>query len=844
MKISTNTLTYITNKYGSVSNLIPDSIDVLAEKIGAQLGAIEEIEKIGAKYDGVVVAKVMSCVDHPNADRLHICAIDDGCITPDVKRNDNGHVQVVCGAPNVRTGMLVAWLPPGSTVPDSIGKDPFVLGSRELRGVMSNGMLASPKELAIGDSHEGILEVDADVMPGTSFADAYDIKNDHVIDIENKMFTHRPDCFGWMGVAREIAGIQGKPFVSPSWYTTGMPTVYDVKSSEKLPLVVQNDLPELVPRFIAATLSNIEIKPSPVWLQLRLVTHGIRPINNVVDITNFIMLETGQPMHAYDYDKVRGLDANTQSATIGVRKPKNKETLELLSGKTITPHENAILITTATTAIGLGGVMGGADTEVSADTSNIILECASFDMYSIRRTAMSNGIFTDAVTRFTKGQSPLQNKQVAEKAISMLEQYASAKFVEMYDNDHTNKAPQVVRVATKFVNDRLGLQLTTAEMKTLLENVEFIVGEFEGDLTITVPFWRTDIAIPEDIVEEVGRLYGYDKLPLILPKRSISPAERDAALETKAKVRDILARAGANEVLTYSFVHGNILSKVGQNSEDAFSISNALSPDLQYYRLSITPSLLEKIHPNVKSGYGEFAIFETGTAHAVTLMDKEGLPKEWTNIALVYVADEKKAKSKNGAAFYEARQFAEQLLQSLGIEYSIEPADTEMTEVNQFVVAPFDAQRKASVKVGNEVIGYIGEYAAGVRKNLKLPEYTAGFELSFDSLIAARVTKKRYQPLSRYPSVEQDMTFRVQYDTTFQALWDALKTQLQDVLPENVVFQLSPRDIYAPKGAESKNITFRINVVSYEKTLTDQEVNGHIDEIAKGVKNITGGERV
>src|SRR5882757_6459132 len=327
MKISLNSIRGFNKRYETTGDIAPNGVDDLVEKIGAQLGAIEETEDFGSKYDGVVIVKVVSCVDHPNADRLHVCTIDDGGVTPDVKRDESNYVQVVCGAPNVREGMTVAWLPPGSTVPESANKDPFVLEARELRGVISNGMLASPKELALSDSHEGILEITDEVTPGTAFADQYGLRNDVVIDIENKMFTHRPDCFGFLGVSRELAGIQSMPFKSPEWYTPN-PDFPKVETDE-LPLEVRNELPTLVPRFTAITMRDVQVGPSPLWLQIELAKVGQKSINNIVDYTNFFMLETGQPLHAYDYDKVKALSGGDH-ATIIVRHPQEGEKITLL----------------------------------------------------------------------------------------------------------------------------------------------------------------------------------------------------------------------------------------------------------------------------------------------------------------------------------------------------------------------------------------------------------------------------------------------------------------------------------------------------------------------------------
>ena len=291
MKISTNTLKFLNEHYGSAGDPALHGLDDLLDKIGTRLGAVEEVTPFGEPFQGVLIARVVTCEQHPNADRLHVCKVDDGGKAENVERDENGYVQVVCGAPNVRAGMLVAWLPPGATVPSSyFDQDQFVLEARELRGVVSNGMMASPKELGLGDSHDGILEITLDtdehLEPGTPFADAYHLHGDTVIDMENKMFTHRPDCFGYLGVARELEGIQHRAYKSPEWYRIN-PAFPGIEADE-LPLEVRNELPELVPRFTAITMRNITVKASPIWLQVDLAKAGLRPINNIVDYTNYI----------------------------------------------------------------------------------------------------------------------------------------------------------------------------------------------------------------------------------------------------------------------------------------------------------------------------------------------------------------------------------------------------------------------------------------------------------------------------------------------------------------------------------------------------------------------------
>ncbi len=837
MRVSVNWLKEYTN--------IDISLDELVQKIGAQLGAVEEVVDLSAQYKGAVIVAVVSCEKHPNADKLLVCLVDDGGAAKDVVRNEQGLVQVVCGAPNVREGMLAVWLPPKAVVPSTYGKDEFTLEARELRGVVSNGMLASASELAISNDHSGLLEVEVG-KPGQAFADVFEL-NDQIIDIENKMFTHRPDLFGILGVAREVAGIQGKKFISPDWY---LKNPKFEEGPEQLRLGVHNELPELVSRFMAVTIADVSVKPSPVKLQSYLTKVGIKPINNIVDVTNYIMYLTGQPLHAYDYDKVIAL---SNEPALVVRKGKKGEELKALGGKTITLNEADIVIATDKQAIGLGGVIGGADTEVDENTKNIILECANFDMYTIRRTSMAHGLFTDAVTRFTKGQSPLQNDRVIAQAIKAIHEVAGGKqtrsvidnkgnFDDCINENGVHKSDSL-GVTSTFINERLGLRLNEKEIKALLENVEFQANADEDGLEIYSPFWRTDIEIVEDVVEEVGRLYGFDHVPLALPKRSTAPVAPDAELQTKKRLRHTLAKLGANEVLTYSFVHGNLLKKSGQDEAEAYKVSNALSPDLQYYRLSLAPSLLSLVHPNIKAGNDEFALFEIGKVHGKS-QQEDGLPKEFGRVGLVYAASDRKPMS--GAAFYEAKTFLSQLLS----QFSITPAFVPFSEVKihenklfEQLKKPFDTNRLAAVYAGERLLGVIGEFSEEVGKNFKLPQATAGFEL-FLSVFSGQSTAN-YQPLSRFPSIEQDLCLKVSADTTYEMVLDTIQELSTKHKPEDVNVSLSPIDIYQDeKDKTHKQITVRLALVSYERTLTSDIANNLLDAIAGGAKTSIGAIKI
>ncbi len=825
MKISVNWLREFTNVKLPVDNLV--------SQIGAQLGEVEEVIDLGKYYEGIVVAKVVACEKHPNADKLNVCLIDDGGAVKKVKRDSKGLVQVVCGANNVRKGITVAWLPPGSIVPSTYDNEQFKLEVRPLRGVDSNGMIASARELNMGDDHDGILVVDKPAKPGSSFAELYEL-DDYIIDIENKMFTHRPDCFGILGVAREIAGIQGLQFKSPDWYLNSLPLKVG-KAQKTIPLKVKNGIPKLVPRFVAVALSDVKVKKSPVIMQSYLSRLGIKPINNVVDITNFVMALTAQPLHAYDADKLPKPSLETRMSRKG-------DKLAMLNGKTAEfKDDKTMLITSGDQPVGVAGAIGGRDTEVDFSTTSLVLECATFDMYAIRKTSMQWGLFTDAVTRFNKGQSPLQNDVVLTYAVGMLQKLAGAELA----SDVIDTAPDKsmgfwkgIHLSQDFINQRLGLDLTTAQIAKLLKNVEMGVTSDAKSLIVSPPFWRTDLEIPEDIVEEVGRLYGYDHLPLVLPRRDLTPPAKDSLLNLKLQIRDVLSRDGANEVLTYSFVHGDLLAKVGQDAKQAFKLSNALSPDLQYYRLSLTPSLLDKVHMNIKAGFDEFALFELNKTHNKLVKDEEKLPREFNSLSLVYASK----KPTKGAAYYQARQYLDALLEDFQVVKTVNlvPLDKADLYKNDVLIQqskPFDPKRSAALVDDQKLVwGFVGEYRESVKQALKLPESVAGLEIDPLLFLLRADEGSPYRPLSRFPSTNQDITFKLPAAVTYAELGSVVEAALQAAASQHgYMTKLGLLDIYQ-KDKASKHFSFRITLTHHDRTLVTEEVNKLLDEIAATAK--------
>jgi phenylalanyl-tRNA synthetase beta chain len=407
-----------------------------------------------------------------------------------------------------------------------------------------------------------------------------------------------------------------------------------------------------------------------------------------------------------------------------------------------------------------------------------------------------------------------------------------------------------VPVTVEFINSRLGFVLSAEDVQRLLGNVECDVTATDGSLLVQAPFWRTDIETREDVVEEVGRLYGFDKLPLILPERVINPASKDALLELKSRIREELAKAGANEALTYSFVHGELFKKTGQNVEEAFQVSNALSPDLQYYRLSLTPSLLDKVHMNIKAGYDEFALFELGKGHGRSQVAEDGLPKEFERLAFVYAQADKKGKKTSGAPYYVARKYLEEVLSSLDVwQYcTLVPAAQADWDGHPFfseVVRPFDPARSAVIQDGDRMLGVVGEYNATTRRALKLPNHAAGFEFGLNLVLGHSEAGKMYEALPRFPKLTQDITLKVSADLPHGDLYQFMHEELTRLKPEHSRLDVSPLDIYQREDDRAhKQVTFRVSIASYEKTLREAEVSDLLAHVAAGAATKFNAERI
>ena len=809
-----------------LKKFVPDLPDIgeLSKLIGARLVEIESIENLGEKYKDVIIAKVISAQKVENSDHLNLCKIDDGGVRENIARDEDGFIQVVCGAPNVRAGIFVAWLPPESIVPETFGGENFKLGARKLMGYMSNGMIASLRELGLGEEHDGILEISPEVFEngiqaGDSFAEKFEL-NDFLLEVENKSLTHRPDCFGIIGFAREVAGILGQKFKNPDWYFER-----ENQSSKAANIEVEIKNSGICEKYSAVILDALKIlKDSTLTVEKTyLLRSGMRPIDAITDLANELMLESAQPLHTFDFDKLAKINGG-ENVKLTVRKAFQDEELELLDGKKILMSENDVVIATgqnAETAVALAGAMGGKSTAIDENTTRILVESATFNLYNLRNTQMRHGIFSEAITRFTKGQP-------AGAILPVLNE-----FITRFEKNGGEKISQIVSIAESVdfernpisinrSNEILGKDFSQEEIDQTLKNVGF---ESFGQDKFLAPFWRTDIHIEEDLIEEIGRLNGYDEIPLQLPRRTFRAAKLAEIDLLKKQIREILAASGANEVLTYSFVHGDLIEKVGQNPQNSYKIINSISPDLQFYRQTILPSLLAKVNQNIRAGFDEFSIFEINkTTHKLLGLNDENVPNELQRMAFVY------ANKKGEGAFYEVKNYANFIFSKLGVQVSFEEFNIDFAPL----ATQFESKRSAILTFEEEngskqLLGAIGEFKKSVQKNLKLPENSAGFEIDLEKLLRIINNKKSLRRISKFQSVERDISLRVSRGLAFTQIFETLHEKCQ-TFGDEILVEISPIDIYRV-DEETKNVALRFKITPFNKTLSGDEIQQIMKQI-------------
>jgi phenylalanyl-tRNA synthetase beta chain len=745
---------------------------------------VEAVEAVGEQWQGVRVARVSGVAPHPNADRLRLATVE---------LPGESHT-VVCGAPNLVVGQRVAFAQVGARLIDGHTGQTFALKEAKIRGVPSAGMVCSEKELGLGDSHEGILELPPDAPVGTPLAEYL---GDTLLEID--ITPNRPDCLSVLGVAWEVGALTDEPVHPPPLdYPEGGPPI------EELAAVEIAD-PELCPRYCATLIQGIKVGPSPHWLQERLISYGMRPINNIVDVTNYVMVEMGQPLHAFDFRTL-------SEGRIVVRRARAGETVTSLDGQRRALSSDMLVIADAHRPVAVAGVMGGLETEVTPETTDILLEAANFAPASIRGTAAALKMRTEASLRFERGLSPELVPPSIRRATQLFLQLAGGRAARGIIDVHPGlvETPPIALPLSE-VPRLLGMEIDRAEAVRVLTSLGFKCRQESPPDVIEVepPYWRSDIRLPADVVEEVARVVGYDRLPTTVLGGRLPHRKPDAMLRLKERVRDILAASGLQEVITYSLVSPSGLEATG--SPPGLRVAYPLSREQECLRTSLRPGLLTALATNQKFGAEAVRLFEVGRVY---LPREADLPQERETVAAVLwggAGEVSWAGGQAGADFYEAKGLAGTLLDRLGAgSIDFVPAEEPFLHPSW----------QAAITAGGQVVGVLGQVHPNSADTLDVAGPAFYLEVDLAAVAALGGGPVSFHPLPRFPAAMRDLALVVAEDVSAKQVMDILRSSA--LLTEVTIFDLY-RGRPIPPG--HKSLAFRLRFQSPQRTLTDEEVD-------------------
>lgn len=774
------------SKYVDISGIEPEE---LAEKITRSGIEVEGIEYLSAGLKKLMVGEVKEKTKHPEADKLNICQVDFG---------EEELSQVVCGAPNVAVGQKVIVARPGAHLPG--GK----IKKAKLRGEVSNGMICSLQELGIEGKvvpkaySEGIYVLPAETPVG---ADPVEVLGLDDVVLELGLTPNRSDAMSMLGVAYEVAAILDREIKLPE--TTH--TASTKKASDVIKVSVEASKEN--PMYAAKVVENVTIGESPLWLQQALMATGVRPLNNVVDITNYILMEYGQPLHAFDYDELATGEIVVRLATEG-------EAIKTLDGKERVLKSSNLVITNGKAPVAVAGVMGGFDSEVTAKTTTVVIESAYFEGLSVRYTSKDLGLRSDASARFEKGIDPNRVLPAAERAAQLMAELAGGTVLEgTVVVDELDKTPARVVVSPDFINSRLGMKISLNEMVSILTRLRFDVETANGLLIIDAPTRRQDIKIEEDIVEEIARLHGYDEIPKTIPVGETTVGSLSPYQAKRRMTRAHLEGSGLFQALTYSLTSDELSQKYALKKEETTRLLMPMSEDHSTLRQSLLPHLIQSALYNVSRQAPAANLYEIGS---VFLGKKEdGLPNEEEHLSIVMTGkwvDHAWQGEHKAVDFYVLKGVIEGLVDRLGLQDRI-----------QYVSSTQDGLhpgRTAAIELDGEKIGFLGQLHPKEQKSLGLKD-TYVSEINFKLLAAASVEALVYVPVPRFPSISRDIALVV--DRTVEAgTLETIITEAGGALLKSVhVF-----DLYEGSNmAEGKkSLAFTLKYFDAEKTLTDDEV--------------------
>ncbi len=748
---------------------------------------VEGMEDLGRGLKNVVVGRVLTCEAHPNSDHLHVCSVDVGEGSP---------LQIVCGAPNVEAGILVPVAKVGAELPGG-----HTIGKSRLRGVESQGMLCSgdeigvPVELYPSVGSEGLLIFREEYPLGTDVREIFGL-NDTVVDFE--ILANRPDCLSAWGIARETAAALDTPLRLPE---VRVREDGDGDIREYVDIRVEDS--GLCPRYAARVIKNVRVAPSPLWLRQILYAAGMRSINNVVDITNLVMLETGHPMHAFDLDKVK-------EHKIIVRRTTPEEGLTTLDGKTYRMTGNELAICDVDGPTGLAGVMGGEESEITEATRTVMFECASFDRTSIRLTTRRLGFRTEASGRFERGVSPRTVGTALERACQMVNELDAGDVVPGVIDLYPDPLPKVqVDAPVDYICRRTGVALSGEEMAALLKKLQFGVTLEDGVLHCEVPDFRQDVEGKHDICEEVLRMAGYDRIPSTRLKGETTQGGLNVKLRRHTQVQDLLTGMGFYETMTYSFISQKVLDQLCMDENDPrrkpVQIRNPLGEDTACLRTTLLPGLMKTMSGNQRAGNERGRVYELGNAYDPVEKTDEGLPVERDTLALGLWGA--------GCDFYTIRGVAEALLDRLGVKYTI---------VNARENALHPGRRCALASADGQTLCVLGQMHPDTAEAFEMDRGSYVCEMDLDKVFAAARPMGHTVPIARFPAVERDLALVMDEDRQLGPVMAHMKAACGDCLEEIRLFDVF-RGIQVGPGR--KSAAFNLILRSPDHTLTEEEIN-------------------
>ncbi|ARI76852.1 phenylalanine--tRNA ligase subunit beta [Halobacillus mangrovi] len=791
-------------QYIDVSEYTPEELAEIITKTGIE---VESVEPVAEKVTGVVVGDVKSCEQHPNADKLSLCQVDVGEET----------LQIVCGAPNIAEGQKVAVATPGAVLPGN-----FKIKKTKLRGEESNGMICSLQELGVDEKDvpkeyaDGIYVFPEEVETGS---DAISLLNLDDIIIELGLTPNRADAMSMAGVAYEVAAaIDGKYELAEE----NVPTA-DEKAENAISVEVED--PEANPYYGAFVIKGIEVGPSPLWMQNRLTAAGIRPINNVVDITNYVLMEYGQPLHAFDYDRFG-------SNKVVTRRAKDGETIKTLDDQERTLTSEHLVITNGEKPHAIAGVMGGAESEVQDDTKNIILEAAYFNPAVVRQSSKDHGLRSESSTRFEKGIDPNRVERAGKRASELLAKYANGTVLEgVVSFDKLNRSEKQVTIETGVINDRLGTDISNEEIKDILRRLQFSYEENGGEFTVSVPTRRGDIELFEDMLEEVARIYGYDNLPFTLPGGASQAGGLSLNQQLKRKMKAYFQGAGLNETITYSLTHESKASmlvspEIERQAKTPVGLAMPMSEDHSHLRLSLLPELLTSLSYNVARKQTDLSYYEVGTVFVsqedeVTTQPREILRASGA-LTGTWLAHLWQQEKKN-VDFFVVKGIVEGLSDQLDISFTYEKAKLPQMHPG----------RTAIVKAGGKEIGFIGQVHPKLQKGLGLKE-TYVFDLNAEELFSQYTKEEAFQAIPRFPSVSRDVALVVDESISAGAIASTISEAGAPLVKDVQVFDVYQGE-HLPEG--KKSLAFNLLYLDPQRTLKDEEVEEAHDKILTAVKD-------